>query len=37
VQTTLRQMQQLSRAVLFATLPHPPRRKQLGKRVLGLI
>jgi hypothetical protein len=27
----------LSREVLFATVPHPPRRKQLGKKVLGLI
>lgn len=37
VQSTLREMQRLSREVLFTTLPHPPRRKQLGKRVLGLI
>jgi len=37
VQSTLRQMQRLSREVLFATVPHPPRRKRLGKRVLGLI
>jgi hypothetical protein len=37
VQQILRQMQRLSREVLFATLPHPPRRKPLGKRVLGLI
>jgi len=37
VQQTLRQMQQLSRQVLFATVPHPPRRKRLGKRILGLI
>jgi cyclopropane fatty-acyl-phospholipid synthase-like methyltransferase len=37
VQQTLREMQRLSREVLFATLPHPPRRKRLGKRVLGLI
>jgi hypothetical protein len=37
VQTTLRQMQQLSRQVLFATLPHPRRRKPLSKRVLGLV
>jgi hypothetical protein len=27
----------LSRHVLFSTVPHPPRRKRLGKRVLGLI
>jgi len=37
VQQTLKQMQQLSRKVLFQTLPHPPRRKRLGKKVLGLI
>src|SRR5436305_2726166 len=37
VQDTLRQMQRLSRQVLFSTVPHPPRRKRLGKRVLGLI
>ena len=37
VQATLRQMQQLSRQVLFASVPHPPRRKKLGKRTLGLI
>jgi hypothetical protein len=37
VQETLRQMQRLSRHVLFSTVPHPPRRKRLGKRVLGLI
>lgn len=37
VQQTLKAMQRLSRQVLFATVPHPPRRKRLGKRVLGLI
>jgi len=37
VQATLREMQRLSRQVLFATLPHPPRRKRLGKKVLGLM
>ncbi len=37
VQQTLKHMQQLSRKVLFETLPHPPRRKRLGKKVLGLI
>ena len=37
VQETLRQMQRLSRHVLFKTVPHPPRRKRLGKKVLGLI
>ncbi len=36
-QVILRQMQTLSRAVIFGTLPHPPRRKRLGKKVLGLI
>ncbi len=35
VQTTLKEMQRLSRQVLFETLPHPPRRKRLGKKVLG--
>ena len=37
VQATLRQMQRLSRQVLFASVPHPPRRKKLGKQTLGLI
>lgn len=37
VQQTLKQMQRLSRQVLFQTVPHPPRRKKLGKKVLGLI
>jgi hypothetical protein len=37
VQDTLRQMQRLSRQVLFSTVPHPSRRKRLGKKVLGLI
>jgi len=37
VQATLRQMQRLSRQVLFATVPHPPRRKKLGKKTLGLV
>jgi len=37
LQQTIRQMQRLSREVLFATVPHPPRRKKLGKKVLGLI
>lgn len=37
VQQTLKEMQRLSREVLFATVPHPPRRKKLGKKVLGLI
>jgi hypothetical protein len=33
----LQRMQALSRAVIFETLPGPPRRKRLGKKVLGLI
>ena len=37
VQQTLKEMQRLSREVLFATVPHPPRRKRLSKKVLGLI
>jgi len=37
LRTTLKEMQQLSRRVLFETLPHPPRRKKLGKKVLGLM
>lgn len=37
VQATLRAMQRLSRQVLFATVPHPHRRKKLGKKILGLI
>jgi len=35
VQGTLKEMQRLSRRVLFETVPHPPRRKRLGKKVLG--
>jgi len=37
VQQTLKEMQCLSRQVLFTSMPHPPRRKRLGKKVLGLI
>jgi cyclopropane fatty-acyl-phospholipid synthase-like methyltransferase len=37
LQETLKRMQQLSRRVIFETLPNPHRRKRLGKRVLGLI
>ena len=37
VQQTLKEMQRLSRKVLFETVPHPPRRKRLSKKVLGLI
>jgi hypothetical protein len=33
----LKEMQQLSRQVLFTTIPNPNRRKRLGKKVLGLI
>ena len=36
-QAILKEMQQLSRQVLFATIPNPNRRKRLGKKVLGLI
>ena len=36
-QATLKEMQRLSRQVLFETVPHPPRRKRLGKKVLGLM
>jgi cyclopropane fatty-acyl-phospholipid synthase-like methyltransferase len=36
VQATLKQMQRLSRRVLFETVPHPPRRKRLGQRKLGI-
>ncbi len=36
-QALLREMQRLSRRVIFETLPHPPRRKNLGKKVLGLM
>ena len=35
MQATLKEMQRLSRLVLFETIPHPPRRKRLGKKVLG--
>jgi len=37
LQATLHRMQVLSRQIIFETLPGPPRRKRLGKRVLGLI
>ena len=36
-QEILQRMQALSREVIFGTLPNPPRRKRLGKKVLGLI
>jgi hypothetical protein len=35
VQATLKEMQRLSRRVLFETIRHPPRRKRLSKKVLG--
>lgn len=37
LQEILQRMQALSRQVIFQTLPSPPRRKRLGKKVLGLI
>jgi len=37
MQATIKEMQRLSREVLFATVPNPPRRKRLGRKVLGLI
>jgi hypothetical protein len=37
LQATLKEMQRLSRQVLFETVPHPPRRKRLGKKALGLM
>ena len=37
MQVTLKEMQRLSRQVLFETVPNPPRRKRLGKKVLGLM
>ena len=37
MQATLQAMQRLSRRVLFATVPEPPRRKKLDKKTLGLI
>jgi cyclopropane fatty-acyl-phospholipid synthase-like methyltransferase len=36
-QAILQNMQALSRQVIFKTLPNPPRRKRLGRKVLGLI
>jgi hypothetical protein len=37
VQQTLKRMEQISRLVIFRTLPDTRRRKPLTKRVLGLI
>lgn len=36
LRNTLQAMQRLSQRVFFETVPHPPRRKKLGKNVLGL-
>src|ERR1700720_748135 len=36
-QAILQHMQALRRQVIFETLPNPPRRKRLGRKVLGLI
>ena len=36
-QELLREMQILSRRVLFSTLPEPNRRKRLSKKAMGLI
>ncbi len=36
-QQILRRMQALSRQIIFGTLPNPPRRKRLGKKILGTI
>jgi hypothetical protein len=36
LQPILQRMQELSREIIFGTLPNPPRRKRLGKKVLGL-
>lgn len=36
VQTILKQMQRLSRSVLFSSLPNTPRRKRLSKKILGI-
>ena len=35
LKSILKQMQLLSRQVLFNTIPHPPRRKPLSPKVLG--
>jgi hypothetical protein len=37
LQARLKEMQRLSRRVLFETIPGPPRRKRLGKKVMGLM
>jgi hypothetical protein len=35
LQQTIKQMQRLSREVLFTTVPHPLRRKRLTKKTMG--
>ena len=37
VQETLRRMEQLSRQILFLTIPGTRRRKPLSKKVMGLV
>jgi cyclopropane fatty-acyl-phospholipid synthase-like methyltransferase len=37
LQDILQRMQALSRQIVFESLPNPPRRKRLTKKVLGLI
>ena len=37
LQDTIKEMRRLSREVLFSTVPHPPRRKRVSKKVLGTI
>ena len=36
LQHTLRRLEQISRTILFHTIPGPPRRKPLTKRALGV-
>jgi hypothetical protein len=36
-QEILQRMQMLSRQFIFNAMPHPPRRKRLNKKTLGLI
>jgi hypothetical protein len=36
LQSTMKEMQRLSRQELFETVPGPPRRKRLSKKVLGI-
>ena len=36
-QEIFQRMQTLSRQFIFDTMPHPPRRKRLNKKVLGVI